>query len=238
MNINVTRETTINCSDALTERSNDLLSTVGDGQVIRNLILTNDSQRALFEFRQGMGMQLMQARGECGYKGPISLLRVQLEPWLDLKVQLYAEMVEHDALRGRWRHLSGVLSPQCVIMKVDSPTPSLFLRGVTLEELDFNNGLSTAFHNDWMYGVGSGMASLMIDASSESLVMMFAELSCPDKEAFTRYVIPIGMASVGDIRHALSEERENGGVGAIHGRRFMTASLEADSIQTSSGIDR
>lgn len=226
-----TEETVVNCSDTLITRSNDLLSTLGNVDAVKTLLLTNETQQLLFEFRKGLGTQWMQARGECGHKEPILLLKVGLDQKFDLKAHVYAEMVERDDFRGRLRYLSGLVSPQCVIVRVNNQVVSLFfLRGVMLVESHLNNAWETAFHHDWIYGIGSGMRSIVIDTDSESFVKIFAELSCPDGKTHSRYVIPIGMAQVGDIRRVLSNTHDNGGLGGIYGRRFMTASLDANSI--------
>lgn len=225
-----TDETTANCSNILITRSNDLLSTLKSVDAVKTLILTTETQRLLFDFRKGLGIQWMQAKGECAHKEPVPFLKVR-ESKMDLKVHIYAEMVEQDAFRGRSRYLCGVVSPRCTIVRVNSQVASLFfLRGVTFEESRFDDVWGSAFHHDWMYGVGSGMSSLMIDTDTDSIVTVFAELLCPGEETLSGYVIPIGESSVGDIRRVLSDTWENGGLGAIHGRRFMTASLDARSI--------
>lgn len=226
-----TEETEVNCSNILLTRSNDLLSTLRNVDTVKTLLLKNETQQLLFEFRKGLGTQWMQARGECGHKEPIPLLKVGLDQKLELKVHVYAEMAEQDDFRGRLRYLSGVVSPQCAIVRVNNQVASLFfLRGVMLAESHLNNAWETAFHHDWMYGIGSGMRSIVIDTDSDSFVNIFAELSCPNEKTHSRYAIPIGMAQVGDIRQVLSNTSENGGLGAIYGRRFMTASLDPNSM--------
>lgn len=232
--IYVANETTFNCSQALIKQSNYLFSELENARGVKNLILTEESQRLLYEFREQAVLRLMRIRGECKLKSPIPILRVRLEPMIDVAVTVLAEMIEMDAFQGRMRQLRGILRPQCVVMKVDSYLASLFFQGVTLEETSYSNNAMTMVQNEWVYGFGSGMNSIIMDANSESMVDVYTEISCP--EGGVRYEVPIGITSIGDIRHVLSGAVERGGLGAISGRRFMTASFVASTFPTLSEL--